>query len=188
MSGRPVGSVRARLKTASLLYGRVLLEAGSMTIRAGPTGASAFRHSSGSGPEPAWPTPRARRRAQQVPFAVAMARETTPGVPAPGPYHTVLQSDTTISWHPTLEPFVQELPADGDWIVLGHPSEPAPEFRRLQDQWRRQDDRNEALTRLVPEHFVRNRLVQHVAEDLTVGISGGWDVSVDRFHGRVIGA
>jgi hypothetical protein len=188
LAGGPVNSVRARMKTASLLYGQVLLEAGSMTIEAGATGASAFRHPAGSGPPPAWQTSRARSRAQRAPFAISMARETTPGVPARGPYHTVLQSETMISWHPTLQPFGDELPVGCDWVVLGYPTDPAPEFLRLQDQWRRIDDRNEALERLVPEHFVRGRLVEHVTKDLTVGISGGWDVSVDRFHGRVIGA
>lgn len=176
------------MKTASLLYQQVLLEAGSLTIQAGASGASAFRSRGGAGPALSWQTPRARNRAQQAPFAIAMARETTPGVPAPGPYRTVLHSKTTISWNATLEPFASELPPDCDWIAFGHPSEPAPPFKLLQDQWRREDDRNEALARLVPEHFVRSRLVQHVAGDLTAGISGGWDVSVDRFHGLVIGA
>ena len=30
--------------------------------------------------------------------------------------------------------------------------------------------------------------MDHVSRDLAVGASGGWDISVDRYHGRVIGA
>ena len=117
-----------------------------------------------------------------------MAKETTPGVPAPGPYHQVLHSETSICWLPTLEPFQEELPPKCDWIVLGYPSGMAPEFEKLADRWKRSDDKNAALTRLVPEHFVRSRIVEHVSKDLALGASGGWDVSVDRYHGRVIGA
>jgi hypothetical protein len=100
----------------------------------------------------------------------------------------VLHSETSICWLPTLEPFVEELPAECDWIVLGHPAGMAPEFEKLEDGWKRRDDANGALTRLVPETFVRSQLVKDVSHDLAVGASGGWDVSVDRFHGRVIGA
>jgi hypothetical protein len=64
----------------------------------------------------------------------------------------------------------------------------APEFTRLEDRWKRYDDANGALARLVPENFVRSQLVKDISHDLAVGASGGWDVSVDRFHGRVIGA
>jgi hypothetical protein len=61
-------------------------------------------------------------------------------------------------------------------------------FKQLEQEWKRRDDANGALSRLVPEDFVRSRLVEHVSHDLAVGASGGWDVSVDRYHGRVIGA
>lgn len=58
VAGGPIGSVRARMKVSSLLYNRVLLEAGQIVIQAGPQGASVFRH----GPRPdspaSWQTPR----------------------------------------------------------------------------------------------------------------------------------
>lgn len=188
LAGGAVSSVRARLKMASLLYRRVLLEGGSMTIQAGPTGTFVARQGICSGTAPAWQTSWDRSRGQQTPFAVSVAREATPGVLAHGPYSTVVQSETSILWQPTFEPFMEELPSGCDWVALDHPNEPAPEFRRLQDQWRRVDDGNGALQRLVPEQFVRGRLVQHIDDDLTIGMAGGWDVSVDQFHGRVIGA
>ena len=40
VAGGAVASVRARMKVSSLLYDRVLLEAGAMRIQAGPHGAS----------------------------------------------------------------------------------------------------------------------------------------------------
>jgi hypothetical protein len=64
----------------------------------------------------------------------------------------------------------------------------ADSFKQLEDEWKRRDDANGALSRLVPESFVRSRLVDHVSHDLAVGASGGWDISVDGHHGRVIGA
>jgi hypothetical protein len=64
----------------------------------------------------------------------------------------------------------------------------AAEFKQLEDEWRRRDDTNGVLAGFVSEDFVRSRLVHHVSHDLAVGASGGWDVSVDRFHGRVIAA
>ena len=129
-----------------------------------------------------------RHRAQAEPFGVSIATETTPGVPAPGPYHQVLHSETSICWQPTLEPFQQELPRKCDWIVFGHPSALAPEFKALAERWKRSDDGNVALNRLVPETFVRSRLIEHISQDLALGAAIGCDVSVDRFHGRVIGA
>lgn len=188
VTGGPVANVRTRMKVCSLLYDRVLLEAGDMTIQAGPHGSSVFRHRTGTGSPRAWQTPRGRKRGQEVPFSLAMAPETTPGVPAPGPYRQVLHSETSICWLPTLEPFQNELPEQCDWIVLGFPSEMAPEFKKLKDQWKRWDGRNDALTRLVPENFVRSRILDDVSHDLAIGASGGWDVSVDRFHGQVVGA
>ena len=188
VTGSPVGSVRSRMEVSSLLYDNVLLEGGSMSIQAGPRGASSWRHGHRPDSPVAWQTPKGRRVAQDASISVAIAREATPGVPAPGPYHEVLHSETTICWMPTLEPFVHELPSSCDWIVLGYPSDMADEFKKLEDRWKRRDDANGALARLVPEHFVRSRLVDSVSHDLAVGASGGWDVSVDRFHGRVIGA
>jgi hypothetical protein len=188
VAGGPIGSVRARMKVSSLLHKRVLLEAGQMIIQAGPTGSSAFRHGSRPGAPATWQTPTARNRAQAMPFSLSMARETTPGIPAPGPYVPVLQSETSICWIPTFEPFRNELPPQCDWIIFGRPGDLPPPFEKLRDGWKRSDDRNAALNRLVRENFVRSRLVEHVSQNLADGAAGGWDISVDRLHGRVIAA
>ena len=180
-------SVRARMKVSSLLYERVLLEAGNMSIQAGPHGSFASRHPTTPDRPAGWQTPKGRKRGQDAPISVAIARETTPGVPAPGPYHQVVHSETSICWLPSLEPFQTETEAY-DWIVFGYPSQMAPEFAKLEDKWKRRDDANGALERLVPVGFVRSQLVKDISRDLAVGASGGWDVSVDRYHGRVIGA
>jgi hypothetical protein len=188
VAGGAVASVRARMKVSSLLYDRVLLEAGAMRIQAGPHGASTSRLPSSPDQPAGWQTPRGRKRGQDAPISVSIALETTPGVPAPGPYRPILHSATSICWLPTLEPFAQELPASCDWIGIGYAGEMADAFKQLEHQWKRRDGENGALSRLVPEDFVRSRLVDHVSRDLAVGASGGWDVSVDRYHGRVIGA
>jgi len=188
VSGGPVNSVRSRLKISSLLYDQVLVEAGQMTIQAGPQAASTWRHGHNPQSELKWQSPLARKRTQEASFSVSIARETTPGIPATGPYHQVLASQTSISWFPTLEPFQKELPADCDWIIFGSTNQLPPEFKNLADRWKRYDDRNGALTRLVSEHFVRSQLVEHISTDLAVGAAEGWDVSVDRLHGRVISA
>ena len=98
-------------------------------------------------------------------------------------YETML-----ICWMPTFEPFEKELPKGCDWISFGMSGPIGPEFDKLADRWKRLDDKNQALLRLVPEDFVRSRLIDHVSKDLVTGTAGQWDVSVDRFHGRVIGA
>ena len=188
VTGAPLASVRARLKTSSLLYSQVLIESGRMSIRAGPNGAQAWRHLTQPGEDVRWQTPKGRNRAQQAPITLAIARETTPGVPAPGPYHQVLNSATSICWTPTFEPFEEELPKDCDWISFGVPGPLTPEFEQLAARWKRLDENNEALLRLVPERFVRSRLIEHVSNDLVTGAAGQWEVSMDRYHGKVIGA
>ena len=188
VTGAPLASVRARLKASSLLYSHVLIESGRMSIQAGPNGAQAWRHQTQPGEVVRWQTPKDRNRAQRAPITLSIARETTPGVPAPGPYHQVLNSATSICWMPTFEPFEKELPKGCDWISFGMSGPISPEFEKLADRWKRLDDKNQALLRLVPEDFVRSRLIDHVSKDLVTGTAGQWDVSVDRFHGRVIGA
>jgi hypothetical protein len=117
-----------------------------------------------------------------------MGREIQPGVPSLGPYHEVIHSETSICWMPTLEPFKAELPPGCDWIIFGRPGEVPAELRRLTDQWKRIDNENVALERLVPERWVRSLLVSHVSDDLTTGLAGGWDIGLDRFHGEVVNA
>jgi hypothetical protein len=61
-----------------------------MIIQAGPRGSSAFRHGSRPDTSATWQTPKARNRAQAVPFTLSVARELTPGIPALDPYRPAL--------------------------------------------------------------------------------------------------
>ena len=74
VSGSAVNSVRSRLKVSSLFYNRVLVEAGQISIQAGPHGASAWRHGHDPESEAKWQTPRGRKRAQEVPFFALYGR------------------------------------------------------------------------------------------------------------------
>lgn len=188
VTGSGVRNVRSRLKITSLLYNRVLIESGQMTIQSGPTGSVVFRDPPGSDQAQRWQTPIGRNRAQAAQISLAMGPEMVPGVPSAGPYHEVVHSETSICWLPTLEPFKAELPPGCDWIIFGRPAEVPAEFRRLADQWKRIDDDNAALERLVPEQFVRSLLVSHVSTDLATGLAGGWNIGLDRFHGKVVSA
>ena len=80
---------------------------GRMSIQAGPHGSQAFR----VGGPAAWQTPKGRHRGQAAPFSSAIAVQPARGVPAAGPFHQVLHSDTSICWLPTFEPFKAELRA-----------------------------------------------------------------------------
>lgn len=159
-----------------------------MSIQAGPNGSFTSRNPPGTPVAARWQTPLGRSRAEAAPITLSIARETVPGVPAPGPYHQVLNSKTSICWLPTFEPFRKELPPGCNWVVFGAPGEIPPEFRRLYNRWKRVNGQNTALERLVPEQFVRDLLVDHVSNDLAVGMSGGWAISVDRHHGGVMSA
>lgn len=159
-----------------------------MRIQAGPDGSTSVRLRSGLDDAASWQTARERHRGQDASFSVAFAPQSVPGAAARGPYREVLHSKTSVFWQPTLEPFVRELPASCNWILLGTPGDIAGEFKHLEQRWKRIDRANAALSRLAPEQLVRSRLVDHVSHDLAVGASGGWDVSVDRLHGRVIAA
>ena len=125
---------------------------------------------------------------KSAPFSLAMGKESTPGVPSVGPYQTILQSDTSISWEPTFEPFLGELPDRCDWIVFGKPTDLSANLEKIERQWRQVDEASPALTRLLPESFVRSRVLADVCHDLATGASGRWDVSLDRLHGEIVRA
>ena len=46
---------------------------------------------------------------------MAMGREATPGVPAET-MSTFIDSETSICWVATLDPFANELPSRADWV------------------------------------------------------------------------
>ena len=159
-----------------------------MIIRAGPAGSTAWKLPRDDHKPATWQTPRKRRAGQAAPINVAVGRELTRGQPSPGPYHQVVASQTSISWSATLEPFLRELPTSGDWITYGYLGELPEHYSALKKSWQNRDNSSEVLAQLIPERIVRSSLIDHVCGDLAAGSAGAWDVSVDRFHGKVISA
>ncbi len=74
VTGGSLASVRARIKIASLLYGRVLLEVGQLSIQAGPHGSQTWRHQTRPDAPAPWQTPKDRGRGQASPLSLSMAR------------------------------------------------------------------------------------------------------------------
>lgn len=185
MTGASLNAVRRRLKVASLLYDVVFLESGMVSIQAGPSGASSMWRPVPSGETVRWQTPRERGVARQHRFEFLIGTETTPGVTAE---HMVplIQSDTSIRWEATFEPFKQEIPRGCGWLEWVYSEDPRGEPRRLLDKWVRNDKRNLALDNAIPEQFVRSRVVQNANRDLVVAIGAACAASQDGLHARVV--
>lgn len=62
------------------------------------------------------------------------------------------------------------------------------EIERLSNQWRRIDDANTALERMVPDRAMRLILVNRVTKDLAVSLVAGCDIGLGRLHGKVVSA
>lgn len=114
-----------------------------------------------------------------------MGREHTPGVPAETA-HAFLQSDTTICWDATLEPFAVELPADAHWVDFVKSSAPADAAGRLADQWRWADQRNRSLEEAIPVRHVRNAIIDSANRDLVIAAASGAAVAIDPVHLQVV--
>ncbi|MHB8488959.1 MAG: hypothetical protein ACYDCS_07160 [Candidatus Dormibacteria bacterium] len=187
VAGAGVASVRRRLKTASLLFDRIILEGGSIDVTAGPNGAW-----SGQVPfdkrtiRSHWDTPAARRAKAGKPFSVSMGQETVPGVPSTGPYTVVMQSDASIAWDVSFEPFVAELSAKCDWMGFTVAPLLSDENDRLVRAWKWRDERNEHLVDALPIPFVRNRVIDNANRDLAVATQIGAAVSADNLHQTVM--
>ena len=183
VAGVGVSHVRRRLKLASLIYEEVLIEGRSYSVQAGPGGS--FR---GPGRGDTWQTPAERRRAQAAKFQINMAIESTPGVPAPGPFTNFINSDAAISWDATLLPFQSEIPPECDWIsfVLARPLQPQTEA--VVKEWSRRDARNHVLEQEQPISFVRSAIIDHANLDLGSAVEGQSALSVDGLHREVIRA
>jgi hypothetical protein len=185
LTGKPIESVRRRLKLASLYFDHVYLEGGTYRLSAGPGGSSGFFEPPGDGETFRWQTPSRRGAEQRQPFTVAIGREDTPGVPA-RQMDTAIHSDASVSWTATLHPFADELPGGTDWISYTPTRDPDGEIGRLSDRWRWADERNAALQRAIPERFVRDAIIKHANRDLGFAVQYGLAVSVDPLHTQVI--
>jgi hypothetical protein len=114
-----------------------------------------------------------------------MGAESTPGVPAERMV-PVIDSEISISWVATFEPFREELPAACDWVDWVASEDPKAEGRRLYRDWVHRDERNEALRKAIPEDFVRSRIVQSANRDLVLALGSGCAASQDNLHANVV--
>jgi hypothetical protein len=185
VTGGPIVSFRRRLKYASAVYGRLLLEGGVLRLNAGPAMSFGVVEPYNPQDPPRWQTPAQRGAASRVPFQIAVGRETTPGVPAPV-MHAMGSSESTIAWVATLYPFADELPPEADWVEFVTTSDPAGSVAQMADRWRWADQRNPALEQIVPVRFVRDTVIKNVNRDLALGIASGFTVAIDAFHHRVV--
>jgi hypothetical protein len=185
LDGKPVESVRRRLKFASVYFDCVLLEAGIFEVSAGPDGSFGAVRSPLDGELPRWQNPARRGAEQRQPFTVSVGRDQGPGV-VPGPMMQAISSAATISWKATLHPFADELPTGTDWIGFVRPSDPVYEIGRMTDRWKWADESNQALVRAIPERFVRKAVIGHANGDLGCAVQHGVAVSVDPLHHQVV--
>lgn len=181
LSGGRVIELRGRLRQASITSERLMLEQGVLSIEVGPRGSTAFRH----GAEDAeFQTPEQRSQRESTPLTVAVGKETTPGVPATE-MRALINSETSISWSATLEPFRRELPAEADWVEFETlPTD--PRIKRTGSDWARTDAHNDALRTAAPEQLVRSLIIKNANADLALAAHTQVAVMQDRTHQQVV--
>jgi hypothetical protein len=186
VTGAPISAMRRRLKYASLLYDRVLLESGLLRMHAGSGGSFAVVEHLPLGAQVRWQTPAQRHAEQAAPFQLGIGRETVPGVPAESMMPTIA-SDSEVGWNATLHPFAHELPAHTDWVDWVGTTDPQADLARIMGQWVTADERNPALLTAVRARFVRQLLIKNANRDLAVAAANGYAVAIDPLHMQVVG-
>ena len=111
LAGRPIVSVRQRLKLASLFSDQVLLESGARVIHAGPAGSTSLRHAISTMQQ--WQSTRDRGGWRKSGFELGLDGQ------------VMLESPAEIAWEAPFEPFKAELrgscaAADRPKALLGH--------------------------------------------------------------------
>ena len=99
---------------------------------------------------------------------------------------TVLQSDSTIAWTATFEPFAWELPAMVDWVDFARALRLPTELDRMAKGWTRADERSEVLERAVPEQRTRGVLIANANHDLAMVTGAGHAAAMDTWHAQVL--
>lgn len=182
VTGASLNTVRERIKVASVLYDTVLLEGGVLSMQAGPGGGATWWRPVQPSEVVRWQTPRERGLDQKDSFSLRFGAEATPGVPADRMV-SLVESETSISWEATLEPFKREIPAGCAWFDWVESNDPSGELLR---SWIRHDQENAALCRAIPERFVRAQVVKHANRDLVLAMGTSCAVSQDNLHARVV--
>jgi hypothetical protein len=185
LAGGPVNAFRRRLKFASVVYDRILLEGGVLRLSAGPNMSFSAVEPFNPADPPRWQTAAARHAAERQPFVLAMGKEDIPGVPA-ATMRSMGSSDTTISWVATLYPFADEILDVADWMDFVRFPDLAGSAGRLAYQWTWADERNPALESAVPVRFVRDTVIKNVNRDLALATASGFAATIDPFHQRVV--
>ena len=184
LAGAPVQGLRRRLKQAAISYDEVLLEGGGLSITAGTSGRIEMPLSAED--LLAFQIAHQRHVAKGRRFHLSLGTEEVEGVPA-SEMRTFINSETSIIWAPTLQPFARELPPSVDWMKYVT-SPITNSIKKTADDWRRRDERNVALHKLLPESFVRGTVIGHADRDLAVAAHVRVSVMQDSSHRAVLGS
>ncbi|MFT4264827.1 MAG: hypothetical protein QM572_15690 [Nocardioides sp.] len=183
LAGPRVEDLRRRLKQASINFDSMYLETGRLEVTAGSGGGFRFR---GQGGDADFQTEeeRGREQGRRMQFSVGLEDDPGRAALAQRPF---METEATISWNATLEPFRRELPAGTDWIhYVSLPSEPSVAERAR--EWSARDHRSDTLRSELPLSFVRKEVIEGANGDLSAGVWGGAAVMQDAIHQKVVGS
>lgn len=180
LAGAPVAKIRGRLKQASIMFDSIYLESGTLSITAGPSGSMTMPIPVDG--QPQFQTPRQRHLAAGQRFFL-IGEEAVPGVAAES-MRALINSETSVLWMPSLDPFRSELEAGSDWIRFVD-ARIGSEAKATAGRWKRRDEQNGVLASALPVVHVRRAVLAHANQDLAVAAHGGVSVMQDRLHQSV---
>lgn len=170
-----------RLKVASLLHDRVVLESGGWVGTAGPGGASEMRLPDSARP---FPVDTARRRHD------AMGRNFFVRVKpsgSTGPFHNLVTSPAAVSFMATYRPIRDHLPASANWVEFTS-FELVPKAKQHVDRLADQEARDGLLEAIFPDEYAQGLIIKSALTSMVLASALGMAVSVDRLHASVIAA
>jgi len=175
--GAPAQSVRRRLVIGALMHDRVFVDAGTWTGVSGPDAVSALRSPKRRDP---FQTPRGRAADGRVPIH----NELRFG----GELGTIVQdSDTSIVWRATFEPFRAELERGYPWIEFISIALP-DEDRDVADAMVDEDTADPSVATRLPDENTRRLVIGSVDHSLVVGSRLFAAVSMDALHRNIVKA
>lgn len=104
---------------------------------------------------------------------------------SPGPARVVMQSEATIAWRATFEPFRRELPRAYSWLEFIHPDLP-PDDKQIVKKMVEADTRDGILSGLIPDAYSRKLVIGNANFGLVMGSRLGAAVSLDSMHRRAL--
>lgn len=181
LAGAPADRMRQRLKQASITFDQILLEHGAKAMTVGPHGGVELDVPVDE--LTTFQSPRARNLQPGQRFFLDLGNSSDSD--SPEAMRRFIDSETSIYWSPTLQPFARELPPGADWIGYWAPRRPQ-QVKRTEDRWKARDRSNEVLRQRFPEQFVRSSVISHANRDLALAAHAGWAVMQDAMHRQVI--